>query len=259
MRNIVIVLVIVLLVVLALGLTVSAINKSREAAARQQCRRNLVQLGLALESYQETYGYFPRAAEPNPSFPPERRLSWLVSIGPFAEPTRRYVKMDRDKGWDAVENNYLAVTALPFLHCPADPNRPAPDGLVPTSYVGSAGLGPTAAARQPGEPGAGFFGYDRKLVLSAIKDRTGTLLVALETARVHGAWTAGGPPTVRGLEEDGLPYLGVGGQFGGTHPGGANALFADGSVRFLRDSLDVRLLRAAVTLQGGGAELPGEQ
>jgi prepilin-type processing-associated H-X9-DG protein len=260
MRNAVTVLVVVLMLVLATALTLSAIGRSREAAARQQCRHHLLQLGLALEGYRETYGHFPRAAEPNPSFPPQRRLSWLVSIGPFAEPTRRYVKMDRDKSWDAVENNYLALTALPFLRCPDDPNRPAPNSLVPTSYVGISGLGVHAAALPQEDPGAGFFGYDRQLVLSDVKDRTGTLLVAVETARVGGAWTAGGPPTVRGLEEDGPPYLGVKGQFGGLHPGGANALFADGSVRFLRESLDPQVLRAAATLRGSrGVELFGEE
>jgi prepilin-type N-terminal cleavage/methylation domain-containing protein/prepilin-type processing-associated H-X9-DG protein len=37
------------------------------------------------------------------------------------------------------------------------------------------------------------------------------------------------------------------------HPGGANVLMADGSVRFLKESLDVVVLRSLVTLAGGEA------
>jgi prepilin-type processing-associated H-X9-DG protein len=35
------------------------------------------------------------------------------------------------------------------------------------------------------------------------------------------------------------------------HPGGANALFADGSVRFLKASIDIRIIARLVTMAGG--------
>ena len=35
------------------------------------------------------------------------------------------------------------------------------------------------------------------------------------------------------------------------HPGGANCLFGDGSVHFIRDTIDLGTLRALVTLKGG--------
>jgi len=35
------------------------------------------------------------------------------------------------------------------------------------------------------------------------------------------------------------------------HPGGANALFGDGSVRFLKDSTNITVLRSLITLSGG--------
>jgi len=47
---------------------------------------------------------------------------------------------------------------------------------------------------------------------------------------------------------------------GGTHPGGANALFADFSVRFLRESVDSQVLQAMVTAQGSkGLEPLGQE
>src|SRR5207248_2816468 len=128
--------------------------------------------------------------------------------------------------------------------------------LVPTNYIGIAGLGPDAATLPAEDPGAGMFGYERKLSLRDLGDRKSTLLAAVETARTSGAWTASGPPTVRGVEEGGPPYLGADGQFGGTHRGGANALFADGSVRFLQDSLDPQVFRAMATVRGSAGAGP---
>jgi prepilin-type processing-associated H-X9-DG protein len=45
------------------------------------------------------------------------------------------------------------------------------------------------------------------------------------------------------------------------HPGGVNVLFADGSVHFLRDDIDIRVLAALATRAGGeavaGSATPG--
>jgi prepilin-type processing-associated H-X9-DG protein len=38
---------------------------------------------------------------------------------------------------------------------------------------------------------------------------------------------------------------------GSHHPGGENALYADGSVRFLRTSIPLHVLRALITRNGG--------
>ena len=35
------------------------------------------------------------------------------------------------------------------------------------------------------------------------------------------------------------------------HPGGANSLFADGSVHFLRESIDIRVFCRLISKQGG--------
>jgi prepilin-type processing-associated H-X9-DG protein len=247
MRNVVNALVVALILVVAGGLLIVATAKVREAANRSQCLNNLKQIGTALHSYHDSIDHFPRAAEPIPGLPPERRLSWLVSPGPYFEGTDLYVKMDRKRGWDAEENRYLALTVYRLLQCPGYPDQPPVSTLVPTHYVGIAGLGSDAAALPAEDPAAGFFGYERQLTLSDMREGTSTLLVAVETARASGAWTAGGPPTVRGLEE-GPPYLGAEGPFGGTHRGGANALFADASVRFLREKSAPRVIRAMVTV-----------
>ena len=42
------------------------------------------------------------------------------------------------------------------------------------------------------------------------------------------------------------------------HPGGSNILFADGSVRFVRQSIDVWVLYALITSRGGEILAPGD-
>jgi prepilin-type processing-associated H-X9-DG protein len=129
-------------------------------------------------------------------------------------------------------------------------SRPAARQYVaPTHYLGVSGLGEEAVTVPAQDPRAGFFGFERRLTRTDIAQQSSRLLVALETSRASGAWTAAGRSTVRGLDEEG-PWLGASAQFGGNHPGGANALFADGSVRFVRESVDPQVFRAMATVQG---------
>jgi prepilin-type processing-associated H-X9-DG protein len=248
MRDVANVLVLTGILVTGGALTVSAIAKVRESAARSECAGNLRQIGLSLANYHATNGRFPPAAEANRDLPPQRRLSWLVSIGPYSEGNPFWRKIDHEKAWDAEENRFAALTPMKLFQCPAYPDGPPVSTLAPTHYLGIAGLGPDAASLPLKDLQAGFLGYERTLRLSDIKNGISTVLVALETAAASGAWTAGGPPTVRGLDPSHLPYLGRPGQFGGLHHDGANALFADGSVRFLQESVRPEVLEAMATL-----------
>jgi prepilin-type processing-associated H-X9-DG protein len=259
MRNVVSVSLVFLMLVLLGSLFGTVIAKGRAAALRMTCRNNLRQIGLAVHSYNDANAHFPPATDPNPALPAESRFSWLVSLVPYVEATNIDIRRDRQKGWDAEENRYLALTDLRYLHCPGFPNRPPVSTLLPTHYVGIAGLGTDAAALPLEDQRAGFFGYERKVSASLIEGSS-TLLAVLETTRVTGAWTAAGPATVRGVEGEGPPLLGADGEFGGLHYGGTNALFADGSVRFLRESLDPGAIRARASIHGrGGLEPIGDE
>ena len=57
--------------------------------------------------------------------------------------------------------------------------------------------------------------------------------------------------TVRGLDPAKQPYIGPGRQFGGLHEGVAVVAMADGSVRFVAESIDPKVFEAISTIAGG--------
>jgi hypothetical protein len=137
----------------------------------------------------------------------------------------------------------------------------------PTEYIGISGLGPNSAELAADDPRSGFFGCSRTIKKEDIRDGLSSTLLAIETSTDLGPWAAGGPSTVRGIESEKQPFIGLNCQFGGNHKTDrglvrwirhdcATAAFADGSVRFLNDSISRETLEALATIAGGDA--PGE-
>jgi prepilin-type processing-associated H-X9-DG protein len=254
------VLVAVGILALLVGLLLPATRRVREPANRIRCQNNLKQLMLALHNYEDAdrpAAYSPGGrpdVAPDHSFPPgclgpgatpEERLSWLVALLPYLEQDALYKRFDLDKGYAG--NLPAAQTPLKLLLCAAGKDGTA-DAV--THYVAMAGIGPDAAGRPAGAAGNGFMGYDRRTSLATIADGAGQTIALVETRSDPGPWARGGPSTVRGFDPADLPLYGDGRPFGG-HPSGMHAAMADGSVRFLRSSIDPGKLAAAITIAGG--------
>ncbi len=243
-------------IVLVVGsLLVVGVGKVRDASIRTQCKNNLRQIGLAIHNYHDSYRCFPTAGKPNPDLSMEHRFSWLFLIVPFLEAGPKYG--DLDKAWDSEENRIIPLTfTFHCYQCPAHPDRPPHSKFISSHYLGITGLGTDAPDLPLEDPNAGFFGYERRLRIEDVKNNFSTTLAVVESAWPTGAWTAA-PDSIRGVDPAGSPYLGVPQQFGGNHPGGANVLFADGSVRFLENSFDPQEFERMATISAG-APLAGQ-
>jgi prepilin-type processing-associated H-X9-DG protein len=214
-------------------LVLPAVRSSREAARRAQCTNNLKQIGLALQNYESAYGCLPPAAITDTDGRP--LLSWRVLILPFMDPSVLYLEFHLDEPWDSPHNLAL-LERRPFVFtCASDM------ALKPGMTGFQAVIG----------PGTAFSDNFKPVPLGDFRDGVGqTLLVGESTRNVP--WTK--PEDLR--FDTKLVLLGLGSHHG-YHNNGFNALFADGSVRFLKSSIDPRVLRALLT-RNGSEEISSE-
>jgi prepilin-type processing-associated H-X9-DG protein len=237
--------------------TVRMVRSFRETYSRPDCQSKVRNVVLAVLGYTNSKGAFPTGVWPNPSLPPEKRLSWYGAIVPYFEEKVPWYPLEKSQPWDSPENERIAARRTWGLRCPDA--APAPrSGPAPTHYIGIAGLGTDSAFLPNGHPRAGVFGYERRTTLADITDGASSTMIVAESARVRGSWLAGGPATVRGLDSAELPYIGPGRQFGGIHSSGTNIGFADGSVRFVSDTINPRILEAISTIAGGETVTPND-
>jgi prepilin-type processing-associated H-X9-DG protein len=267
--------VMVVFVVLAvmLALAVPAILAARESARKTACRDNLEELGLGLSAVATVNGCFPAGTVVRKALPPEKRLSWYVGSSPYFLP-QEWVVVQMDQPWDSPVNlkpklgfhqdidlqdvHEEDLRRLDVARCPSTPSFSPPELPDVASYIGIAGLGGDAP-RLPGQdPKAGIWGYDRCTRPDDIKNGLGSTMLLAETAFQNGPWTAGGAPTVRGIVVDAQPLMGTDNQLGGIHPGGANVLFADSSVRFIGESVERQVLAGMATIAGRDVEANNE-
>ncbi|MDG3004461.1 DUF1559 domain-containing protein [Paludisphaera mucosa] len=202
------------------ALTLPAVQSAREAARRAQCVNNLKQIGLACLNYESVAGALPADIVDKDGKP---LLSWRVAILPYMEEQALYGKFKLDEPWDSPHNKPLLDEMPRSFLCPS---RPTTD-KTRSPYQGFAG--PHALF----EPG-------RKIKLTEIPDGTSTTLLAVEGAE-DVPWSKPGDIA---FDPDAAPTLKGAGS---KHPGGFNALFADGHVKFLKNSINPVVLKAMIT------------
>ncbi len=208
---------------------------------------NLKQIGLAFHNHNSQYGHFPASVNlggRNKTIP----YSWRVAILPFIDHQALYDAYNFDEPWDGPNNRKL-IDKMPAIYgYPADgtsSSRGNSSYFVFTGRstalsgasepTGAAGGRPAAVA--PG-PVAAPTGPD----IAQITDGTSYTILAVE-ARRDIPWTK--PEDIPFNLNAPLPDL------GGFTPDGFNALLADGSVRYLKKSIAMNLLKALITRDGG--------
>ncbi len=172
-------LVVIGIVVILIGLLLPAIQSAREAARRTQCRSNLHQIGVAVQSFSTTNARYPHGGWGRAwTGIPERGVGrdqpggWIFQVLPHIEETDLQ-RLGSGANGPAREEAYSQrlATPIPILHCPSrravglyragdrapHHTRPLPAGLVSmvarTDYAINSGathafsfLGPTSLA-----------------------------------------------------------------------------------------------------------------
>jgi hypothetical protein len=139
-----------------------------------------------------------------------------------------------------------------------------------THYVGVAGVGRDAATYKRGDPATankrGVFSYDGAAALTEIMAGRGTsnTMIMIQVPHDRGAgvspWIAGGGATVRGVPETNSIEPFVLGKdkndksIGHQGKKGTFVLMADGSVRFVDQSVSDEVFKAMATIEGGAPE-----
>ena len=246
-----------------MSIVVVAIQRSRESARRSTCNNNLRSLGNALQNYHAEMNAFPYGCVGNTALQPAERWSWYLSVGnhwghygipiidyerPWNAPSLRPLQLHTWRnGPEAVVEFDIPLTPFPVIECPNGTSATHADGQPYTDYVATAGIGSDAAQLPRTSSRAGVWAYDERRSLDDILDGASNTLIVIETSSNNGCWLAGGPATVRGYNQTQNP-IGANNQFGGLHPNGSMAVFADGHTRFIADTIDPELFSSAITI-----------
>jgi type II secretory pathway pseudopilin PulG len=206
------------------ALLLPAVQAAREAARRNQSINGLKQLMLALHIYHDVRKAFPAHASYSPDGKP--LLSWRVHILPFVEEEALYKEFHLDEPWDSDHNRKL-IARMPQVY--QNPNLPLEPGK--TNYLAVVGKECI------------FDGTEKGLGFAQISDGTSKTIALVEANADRAVeWTK---PDDWKYNAD-QPNAGV----GGLRPGGWNAAFADGSVRFIANDVDLETLKALFTRAG---------
>jgi prepilin-type N-terminal cleavage/methylation domain-containing protein/prepilin-type processing-associated H-X9-DG protein len=283
------VLVVIAIIAILIALLLPAVQMAREAARRAHCVNNLKQLTLALHNYTDVHAVLPMGyCNQFCEFAPD---SMCISHGPFTailpqleqQPLFNAVNFD----WRIYSppNTTIFATGVNTLWCPSDPTIGEPvrydfpltlsNVIYLCSYMGNTGTwynygrNPTRTAQNNG-----LFWGASSVRLADVTDGTSNTFALGERAHAlltpdsasYWSWWADGdigdtsfstlyPIYPQKKINDGLlPFtdsLFWASSASSLHPGGANFAMLDGSVRFIKESIDCWSIDPATNLPPG--------
>lgn len=211
-----------------------------ESSTRVHCINNLKTIALAIDLYHQEFGCLPPAWTPDENGRPKH--SWRVLILPYlikndapdpVEMKRVYESYDFSEPWDGPHNRQLAGRMPLVYGCVGDAGRHKSC----TSYLVITGAGSPFPDRQ-------------SIKFDDIRDGKASTVLVVEAGNSGINWMEPRDFPIDQLQFG--PKEAPRPRMGGNHPGGANAAFADGSVRFLRErQVTGAMLKALGTIAGG--------
>lgn len=210
------------------ALLLPAVQAARHAAQRAHSTNNLKEIGLALHNYHDAHKQFPARA----NFDERGRplLSWRVHILPYLGETELYYQFHLDEPWDSPHNRML-IERMPEVF--KNPGKNTKPGM--TQYLVLVGKGT-------------LFEGSRGRSLADVWDGSSNTIMVVEADPDRAVpWTK--PEDLPFDPNNPLDGLGH------AHSGGFNALFCDGAVRFISETIDPEVWRALVSCAGGESVL----
>ncbi len=200
-----------------------AADRMRMAAARMRSQNNLRQIGVALHSYHDANGTLP----PQAIYDKDGKalLSWRVLILPYIEQDALYKEFRLNEPWDSAHNKKL-LAKMPPTYAAIDGKNTVPHGTFYQVFFGKSAM----------------FEGKRGIRITDITDGTSNTLMVAEAAK-DVPWTK--PDDLPFDDGKDPPKL------GGLFEEGFNALFGDGSVRFMARAVKKDTLKALITRNGG--------
>lgn len=283
-------LVVISIIGLLIALLLPAVQQAREASRRAQCRNNLKQLSLGLHNYADSYrGFPPGEVHGIDSRGWGPHCYWEGAIGcwenlifPQIDQGPAYSRLDFEirPQMDSANNRAIMELVVPVTQCPSNTydgmtedwlNQPGNHARI-LHYFAVAGSNELSALPFPdgtsnivdgqsyGHCNAndGMFFNDSATRVADVADGLSNTAMLCET------WGRDGSnQQMRGMNLHNVLYFDATPnsdrstwKANSFHAGGVNVAFADGSVRFLGDSVNAALFRGLSTR--AGSEVLGE-
>ncbi len=282
-------LVVIAIIAVLIGLLLPAVQKIREAANRMKCSNNLKQIGLGFQNYHATMDRFPSGyISGAPSFNAEGTgpgWGWGALLLPYLEQDNLYRQINLNLDIRDSANAAARVKPLPGFRCPSDQPKAdtfavvdAGGGTLTTVAFGNyVGVGGTYEVTAFPDSGNGVLYRNSQVRVADITDGSSNTIFAGErhsgkspmTTWVGAVTGCVNPPLVAGYDNEGpatLILTNTGPAADGRvpnnpldhvedtssrHTGGVMFLYGDGSVRFLRHTLNPKTWEALGTRAGG--------
>jgi len=256
---------VVSIIAVLISLILPAIQSARENARRAYCTNNLLQLGLALGNYASAHNVLPPGVVddkgPILNLPKGYHHSWVVQILPFLEQKNVYRRFDFRYGvYDpsnstagaAVIQTFLCASngrrgPIHYAGCHHDVDAPIDANNRGVLYLNSR-IGYDDISDGPAytillgeiEGGGTTMGWasGTRATLRNTGRRLNEPDIAFPLSNLAASNNSPHPEEVQKLVDDGLLPVGYTGGFGSRHGQGANFLFCNGAVRFVRESVN---------------------